>query len=84
MKRRRVRLSRRQRGRGLARFLRVVPQLIRRVGRFTRRTGLRSGKLLKRGATKKNLKRLGLAGATAAATGAASGVGHYVVDKLIR
>ena len=84
----------RQQGEGLRAAIRILPQLLRKLGpQLTRLTrgvrraapkvahGLRkSGKKL---ATKKNLKRVGKAAAIAAGTGAISGAAQHGVRKLL-
>ena len=84
----------RQQGEGLKAAIRILPQLLRKLGpqlsrltRGVRRTapkvarGLRkSGKKL---ATKKNLKRVGKTAAIAAGTVAISGAAQHGVRKLL-
>ena len=70
-------------GAGFGAFLKIVPQLLRRLGRGVRSGVRRSPGLFRKVATKKNLKRAAKAGAVAAATGAVSGGASHLVNKLL-
>ena len=72
----------------LTRSVRGVAPKLGALARRGNRAGLtrtlkKTGRTLKKTVTKKNLKRLGKAGAIAAATGAISGAAQHGVRKLI-
>lgn len=80
----------RQQGEGLKAAIRILPQLLRKLGpqlsRLTRGVRRAAPKLVRSGkklATKKNLKRVGKTAAIAAGTGAISGAAQHGVRKLL-
>lgn len=84
------RFTRAQRGKGFGRFLKLIPLMLKRTGRFAGKSGIRTGKkalagskVLKSHITKKNLQKIALGGAAAAGTGAISAGAQHLVRKLL-